>query len=380
MFGTTREIRSIKGLSERRRLPRLGKIRLGIRKKGASGDYPAEVDYFVCPPEVQRVYGATPKALRILIPVDDTTVVFPQAYKWYGKGAGLKCKGDGDIAIRRWADVEPQLQAKITGTYLPNDLVEIPCPCPRLQSGECGVKAHLMVLLPEVSLSGIYQIDTGSVMNLIEINSSLDFLRGLLGRVAMVPLTLRREPRELSADGKRRTHYILKLTFDGDLHAVRLIRENGARLAIPALAMPRPSDEGPGLAEAHRPSPQDAAATLAERPPDAPTAAPETAGPPSSAPAVLTPPDQRPAAEGDSATPAAGSPQKPPAAATTPGAAGSTPPQPGQSTAATASGPKWQCTCGKAVTERVAEYSVKYFGEVMCMDCQKRRYGVKSKR
>ena len=41
----------IKGLSEQRRLPRLGKIRLGVKKKNQKGiEYPASTDYFVCPP------------------------------------------------------------------------------------------------------------------------------------------------------------------------------------------------------------------------------------------------------------------------------------------------------------------------------------------
>jgi len=46
----------IKGLSSIRRLPRLGKIRLGIKKVTAKGkEYPSETDYFVCPAEVCRV-------------------------------------------------------------------------------------------------------------------------------------------------------------------------------------------------------------------------------------------------------------------------------------------------------------------------------------
>ena len=39
---------AIKGVSEVRRLPRCGKIRLGIKKKTKEGvEYPAEVDYFI---------------------------------------------------------------------------------------------------------------------------------------------------------------------------------------------------------------------------------------------------------------------------------------------------------------------------------------------
>ena len=55
------KIMPIKGLTTDRQemLPRIGKIRLGIKKKHSNGrEYPAATDYFVCPPEVQAVYGA----------------------------------------------------------------------------------------------------------------------------------------------------------------------------------------------------------------------------------------------------------------------------------------------------------------------------------
>ncbi len=295
------EFRGIKGLSERRRLPRLGKIRLGIKKTGSGGStYPTEVDYFVCPPEIQRVYGAEPKSLKIMIPLEDIGQVFPQAYKWYGVGSGLKCKGDGQVALRRWTDVEPGLQAKIGGAHEANDLVEIPCPCPRLKSGECAPKGHFMVLLPEVSLSGIYQIDTGSANNLIEINSAIDFLRSLLGRIAMIPLTLRREPVEITYQGKRRVHYLLKLTWEGDLHAAQQIRNAAGTITLPALALPIPSDEGTGLsgeiiAEVAPPPLPTVSAPAPTSPPPPLAAAPVPAPPviPQSAAAAATPASPR---------------------------------------------------------------------------------------
>ena len=52
----------IKGISEIVRLPRLGKIRLGIKEEGADGKlYPTPTDYFVCPDEVKKVFGEKPK-------------------------------------------------------------------------------------------------------------------------------------------------------------------------------------------------------------------------------------------------------------------------------------------------------------------------------
>jgi hypothetical protein len=51
----------IKGISEIVRLPRLGKIRLGIKKKTDAGvSYPSPTDYFVCPDELKKVFGEKP--------------------------------------------------------------------------------------------------------------------------------------------------------------------------------------------------------------------------------------------------------------------------------------------------------------------------------
>ena len=51
----------IKGISEIVRLPRLGKIRLGIKKKTDAGvSYSSSTDYFVCPDELKKVFGEKP--------------------------------------------------------------------------------------------------------------------------------------------------------------------------------------------------------------------------------------------------------------------------------------------------------------------------------
>ena len=89
----------IKDLSDRQRVPRLDKIRLGIKVPGAKSDYPKAVDYFVCPEEVRAVYGEKPKQLKIAFHSDDLEEIFSQYYKRYGSGTGLVCKGDGELAM-----------------------------------------------------------------------------------------------------------------------------------------------------------------------------------------------------------------------------------------------------------------------------------------
>ena len=208
---------SITGISAVRRLPRLGKIRLGIKVKNSKGvEYPKDVDYFVCPPEVQEIYGEKPKELDVLIPSTDPALYFPQALKWY-KGARLVCKGDGETATR--INME-------TG-----NMFEMACPCEHLKDpqtnpkGECTPRANLMLILPKVSMGGAYQIDTGSNNNIININSTLAWIQSMLGRVAWVPLTLKRVPTKIQTPDGATTKALLQLEFKGNMQDAAALRQ-----------------------------------------------------------------------------------------------------------------------------------------------------------
>lgn len=222
----------VKGVSERRRLPRLGKIRLGFKKVTKSGkEYPAEADYFICPPEVQKTYGEKPKELDIVFPVEDPEVFFPQSYKAYGIDQRLKCKGDGEVAIR----VNQE-----TG-----DLEERDCPCEWLEEGKCAIRGHLLVILPKVSMGGTYQIDTGSYHNIVSINSYIDYLRALVGRVSLIPLILRRVEQVVQApDGKARKHYLLQLELSADFETIVKMRKEKEFVLVPQFELEPPKEEG----------------------------------------------------------------------------------------------------------------------------------------
>lgn len=210
--------------SESRQLPRLGKIRLGIKKKTAKGvEYPSETPWFVCPPEVEAVYGTEPLELDIMLPVEDPEVFFPQKLALYGSGTGLKCHGNGEQAKR----LNEQ-----------GEWVERTCPCEFLKSdanprGACTEQSSLMVLLPMVSMGGCYQITTGSFHSTKTLNSALDYIRALVGRLALIPMKLRRVPRETHNDGKKQTHYTMELILDGDLKMIRDLRADIEGVLIP---------------------------------------------------------------------------------------------------------------------------------------------------
>lgn len=229
----------IKGnISTARRLPRLGKIRLGKKQlsKNSGKEYPVDVSYFVVPPEVERVTGPEPTELDIMFPLDDEEIVFPQQLERYGGGRGLKCHGNGEQARER----------KENGEW-----VERTCPCPHLKSesnpkGECVPRGHLMVLLPRVSMGGVYQIDTSSFHSFVDSNSGIDYVRSQLGRIALVPLKLRRVPRETHNDGKKQVHHPMQIVLDANLDTVIALRQDSTRvLAHASYQIEGPVLEGP---------------------------------------------------------------------------------------------------------------------------------------
>jgi hypothetical protein len=250
----------IKGISSRRRLPLLGKIRLGIVRKNKSGltkkcnhkpeeycefcSHPEEVPYFLVPPEVEKIHGANPTSLEVMFPIDHIPAIFPQAYKWYGF-TGLKCIGNGETALR-WN--EEQLR-----------MVERECPCEELKSsenekGQCSKRANLYVILWKVNMGGVYRVCSGSGNTIIDVQSGLDYHKALIGRFARVPLILKRRETEttyIDDKGKRHKsiHYPLIITSMLSLEEVSRLRKDTERI-LPEItqdrvALPAEIDDNP---------------------------------------------------------------------------------------------------------------------------------------
>lgn len=269
----------IKGLSEIRRMPRLGKIRLGIKKQkfdskgdpvirdGKPVEYPAEIDYFKLDPQTpieeenkkmievfQKLYGKEPKSIKIMFPVEDTAIFFPQFYKWYG-GATLKCKGDGEVAV--CAKEEFAKGLKVIGKD-DMGLPKVVCAgkqCPNYSPRGCTEVGVLQVLLPELPGAGVWQITTGSFHNIVNLNSSIEMIRAMTGRISMIPLTLERREQSIVHDGQARNHYIMHVNMActlAELQKMAQIDPTKALLELPgadpdpdALDVPTPPDALP---------------------------------------------------------------------------------------------------------------------------------------
>lgn len=263
----------IKGVSEVRRLPRLGKIHLGFKdpkKKGA----PTATDFFVCPSEVQAVFGKEPRELNICFPVDDEERFSSQYYRCYSQTQGLVCKGDGETCVRM-VDVETDALANRESKE--TELKELPCEgreCPYYEK-QCREVMNLQFLLPEVPGLGIWQIDTSSINSIRNINSAVDLIKRIHGRIAMIPLSLTIEPQEVQTpEGKRRTVNVLNLRSKQTL--IEMIQTASTKkLTAGAVELPAPDDEAPEAVEETEPELEPPAPEEEELFPEEPKKKPE---------------------------------------------------------------------------------------------------------
>lgn len=201
----------IKGLSERIRLPRLGKIRLGIKVNGSNSTYPKAVDYFVCPQIVELVYGKKPKELPIMLPVEDIEQWASQYYRCYSRTRGLICKGDGENATAL-VDVQTgEIATKDSANVELRDITCDPDNCELMKAKQCRPIMNLQFLIPRVPGLGVWQLDTSSINSIKNINSAAALIKGMCGRVSMIPLILKLEKVEVSPEGKKKNVYVLNL-------------------------------------------------------------------------------------------------------------------------------------------------------------------------
>lgn len=252
----------IKGISDIRRLPRLGKIRLGEKAESSQGKmYPKALDHFNFKdaPEVGKVYGDKAIELDIMLPHEDPEVFFSQARRAYRK-SGLFCKcsngtdatrvrlGASDGVNTRVPKGEPydptgEQYLKETGEAVGiGEMYELPCPgeeCQFTESKMCKPTAILMVMLPKVPGFGCYQITTGSINTIIDLNSYIDAIRAAAGRISMIPLKLRLVPKQVQVEGKAKTIHYLTMVYEGTIQSLIAAAHKipaPVRLALPAMS------------------------------------------------------------------------------------------------------------------------------------------------
>lgn len=257
----------IKGTSEIRRLPRLGKVRLGLKKESprTGNPYPEATDYFVCPDEVKKIYGEKPTELKIVFPTEDS----PQQWlKRYSLTRGLVCRGDGEKAV---AQVDLRTGEIATRETEQTTLKEVTCDpenCPAYKAKQCRPLMTLQFLLPDVpGALGVYQLDTSSRNSIININSTLELVKAC-GRVRMIPLILKLVPLEVQPEGKKKTVHILQLVSPYTFNELIQLMDRSAKEIFMLPAPEEPPDDlypaGVLDADEDEPPPQVASAMSAD--------------------------------------------------------------------------------------------------------------------
>jgi len=209
----TGKFNEIEGLSDIRRLPRLGKIHLGIKRVSdkTKSEYPSATDYFVFESNpmgdlCKKAYGDKPREIAIILPSDDIHNVFPQSYKAYKTGKGLWCWGDGREA-RRVDESGEQKSIECLGAD----------GCPIYAEKKCRRMGNLLVILPLVAADGVFQIDTSSRNSIIDLNSGIESIINLAKEhnkpIRFFPGLLRVVARQVSPEGKRKVIHSLVLTL-----------------------------------------------------------------------------------------------------------------------------------------------------------------------
>jgi len=225
------------------RLPRLGKIKLGIKKENEGISYPSPTDYFVCPDEVRKVFGEKPKELRIMFPTEDERQWASQYLRCYSASRGLICRGDGETAVARVDIHSGDIATRESAETELRDISCNPIKCAYHQSERCRRVMNLQFLLPDCPGFGVYQLNTTSFYSIVNVNSSLELIRGTCGRLAMIPLLLKLVEQEVQIENNRKKiARVLSLTAS---YSFTVIQKYARIPPSQVLLLPAPDCEAP---------------------------------------------------------------------------------------------------------------------------------------
>ncbi len=257
----------IKGLSERRRILRLGKLRIGEKKVNAKGvEYPSGLDHFVAAVECDSKtkeplahsteavqlfherYGPHPKEVDIKFLLNDHDKVADQWYKAFTDGRSLVCRGDGESAerlvfVRDAEQPNPPIAGPGTDEVA---WVKVRCPgeqCPYMKADRCSPVLILQFSIDGVSKPGVWELSTRSYNSLVNINSDLDLIRVYTGgRIAGIPLSLQVVPKVVTPGGRKKTVHVLHVVFKGSTEDLMAYAQKSIP-TVEAAALPEPDDQ-----------------------------------------------------------------------------------------------------------------------------------------
>lgn len=207
------------------RMAEVGRIKIGglneeIRKTGdKEWQAPKKFEHFVITgmdkdktnnfikdEAIHTIIGQTPRELKIRLLYNDIDLNFRTELALY-QGKTCACRGNGETAQR--LDMQ-------TG-----ELIEVSCPCPKLEQEKGGCKPHgtLQCLLEQASLcGGVHKFATTGWNTISSIVSSLKFIQACTGgKIAGLPLTLKYFKKATTKkDGKATTIPVVTVVYEGN--------------------------------------------------------------------------------------------------------------------------------------------------------------------
>jgi len=209
----------IAGFSDKTRIERLGKIKLGIRvpyTQDTSKTRPQATEHFVYEDKITAVIGANATRLYpIMFPTNNPDDWLSQFYRCYKMSFGLCCIGDGRTAhrmidVNTGALVDRNTQE---GNWVWRDITCEGEECEEFQHKLCFATMCLKFMLPKVPGLGVWDVWTKSRNSRLNIQSMIKFIMGITGgRIRLLPLVLSLAPQEATPVGaKKKTIWVMHL-------------------------------------------------------------------------------------------------------------------------------------------------------------------------
>jgi hypothetical protein len=241
------------------RMPRAGKISLGVKKQTQKGvSYPSTVEYFVLNhledetrKKIEAIYGPEPKELDIVFPDDDLDKIIPTWLKWFSggtkddkgemRGGKLRCYGDGPGPNGEPGQaVYLEKKDPITGISPMRPCMGPRCPDWKALNGrpQCAQVMQVVCLLPFVGIKdGVFVITTRSWYSIQSFHDVITWaMKFNGGSVKGVPFKIFREEETITfmdPNGQQKTsvQHIMKLARNEDLYN-RLPQETAKQLDV----------------------------------------------------------------------------------------------------------------------------------------------------
>lgn len=237
----------IKGLTNRPAMfPEIGQIRKGS-PKDANGQMGRDLTYFRIEIDEKEVdtkkaiiekYGERPTELPIVLAFNEVERVWDAWYEAYTAGR-LVARADGEFFTYK---IDVQTGEVLTkNERIPFDK-DTPVGFYTSQKGKqvpifCKPVGRLRVVLPDLQRLAYFTVMTTSIHDIINISSQIEAIATFnMGRIASVPLILKRRPKEISCpklDGTRARYTKWMLSIEADPQWVALSLQAAKTLSLP---------------------------------------------------------------------------------------------------------------------------------------------------